>query len=67
MYYVTTTDYVQHKNAPGTTVADNFYGRIDDVLGGLHRFGAAFGITADHGMNDKVCVDLCMCVCVCLC
>ena len=52
--YLSTTDYVQHKFAPGTSEANIFYARLDRFLGELHRHGAIIGITADHGMNAKV-------------
>jgi len=55
--YLTTTDFVQHKYAPGTPNADGFYARLDTFLGELHASGAVVGITADHGMNDKVLDD----------
>src|SRR5216684_3046493 len=31
--YLSTTDYIQHKHAPGTPVADNFYAMMDGWLG----------------------------------
>lgn len=57
MYYLSTTDFVQHKNAPGTPDANHFYAEMDRILGRLHELGAIVGITADHGMNDKVNFD----------
>ena len=53
LMYLTTTDFVQHKYAPGSAEANRFYARIDEVLGRLDRLGAVLGITADHGMNAK--------------
>jgi len=57
VYYVSTTDYVQHKQFPGSPAASAFYSAIDAQLGALHRLGVVFGVTADHGMNDKVKFD----------
>ena len=51
--YLSTTDYVQHKYAPGTPEIDDFYGKMDTALGRLKAMGAVVAITADHGMNDK--------------
>ncbi len=53
LMYLSTTDYVQHKHAPGTTEANNFYAMIDGYLHKLDDLGAVIGITADHGMNAK--------------
>jgi phosphonoacetate hydrolase len=55
--YLSTTDFVQHKYAPGSTEANAFYARLDRFLGELHRSGAIVGITADHGMNGKTKAD----------
>lgn len=51
--YLSTTDYVQHKAAPGAPAANAFYGMLDRYLAQLDAEGAVIGITADHGMNDK--------------
>jgi phosphonoacetate hydrolase len=51
--YLSTTDFVQHKYAPGSVEANAFYARLDRFIGMLHNSGAVVGITADHGMNDK--------------
>ena len=32
MLYLSTTDYVQHKHAPGTEAADAFYAMMDRYL-----------------------------------
>lgn len=55
--YLSTTDFVQHKHAPGSVEANAFYARLDGFLGVLHDSGAVVGITADHGMNDKTQAD----------
>jgi phosphonoacetate hydrolase len=54
IYYLSTTDFVQHKYAPGTPEANAFYAGIDRVLGEMDKFGCVIGLTADHGMNDKL-------------
>ncbi len=51
--YLSTTDYVQHKHAPGTDEADAFYAMMDGYLARLDALGATIAITADHGMNAK--------------
>jgi len=49
--YLSTTDYVQHKHAPGTAGADAFYAMMDGYLGQLDEMGWVIALTADHGMN----------------
>jgi phosphonoacetate hydrolase len=51
--YLSTTDYVQHKHAPGTAAANEFYRMMDGYLARLDALGAVVGLTADHGMNAK--------------
>jgi phosphonoacetate hydrolase len=51
--YLSTTDYVQHKHAPGTAEATAFYRMMDGYLGELDGLGATVALTADHGMNAK--------------
>ncbi len=51
--YLSTTDYVQHKAAPGITAANDFYAMMDGYLQRLDALGAAIVVTADHGMNAK--------------
>jgi phosphonoacetate hydrolase len=51
--YLSTTDYVQHKHAPGTREANAFYAMMDGYLRRLGALGAAVALTADHGMNAK--------------
>ena len=53
LMYLSLTDYIQHKHAPGDPVANEFYRRIDDAFGRLAALGATLALTADHGMNDK--------------
>ena len=51
--YLSTTDYIQHKAAPGTKVANDFYAMMDRNLARLDELGATVVMTADHGMNAK--------------
>ncbi|MCU0928560.1 MAG: phosphonoacetate hydrolase [Burkholderiaceae bacterium] len=55
--YLSTTDYVQHKHAPGTPEANAFYAMMDRYLGELDALGAVIALTADHGMNAKTGMD----------
>jgi phosphonoacetate hydrolase len=55
--YLSTTDYVQHKHAPGDPDANRFYAMFDRYLGALDAAGAVVAVTADHGMNGKVKLD----------
>ena len=55
--YLSTTDYVQHKHAPGTAGADAFYRMMDKYLGQLDAMGSVIVLTADHGMNAKTRMD----------
>jgi phosphonoacetate hydrolase len=51
--YLSTTDYVQHKHAPGTAAANDFYRMMDGYFGKMEALGATLALTADHGMNAK--------------
>lgn len=53
LMYLSTTDYVQHKAAPGAPAANDFYAMMDRYLAQLDALGATIALTADHGMNDK--------------
>jgi phosphonoacetate hydrolase len=53
LMYLSTTDYVQHKCAPGTPGANEFYAMMDGYLAQLHELGWTIALTADHGMNAK--------------
>jgi phosphonoacetate hydrolase len=55
--YLSTTDYVQHKYAPGTGPANEFYRMMDAYLGQLDALGCRIVVTADHGMNAKTRLD----------
>ncbi len=51
--YLSTTDYIQHKFAPGSEGANAFYAMMDKYWAQLDALGATIGMTADHGMNAK--------------
>jgi phosphonoacetate hydrolase len=53
LMYLSTTDYIQHKCAPGSAIANDFYAMIDRYIGRLDELGCIVVATADHGMNDK--------------
>lgn len=53
LLYLSTTDYIQHKYAPGADKANAFYAMMDRYLGELDAAGAIIVIVADHGMKDK--------------
>jgi len=55
--YLSTTDYIQHKHAPGTPGANAFYAMMDGYLGQLDAMGCVIALTADHGMNAKTAMD----------
>ncbi len=53
LMYLSTTDYIQHKFAPGSDGANSFYAMMDSYWGQLDALGATIALTADHGMNAK--------------
>jgi phosphonoacetate hydrolase len=53
LLYLSTTDYIQHKCAPGSKIANGFYAMIDGYLARLDALDCVVVATADHGMNDK--------------
>lgn len=57
LMYLSTTDYIQHKFAPGTKGANDFYAMVDRYLAELDAAGAAVVLTADHGMKPKHLAD----------
>jgi len=57
LMYLSTTDYIQHKFAPGSEGANAFYAMMDGYLGKLDAQGAVLALTADHGMNAKTGAD----------
>jgi phosphonoacetate hydrolase len=57
LMYLSTTDYIQHKFAPGSAGANAFYAMMDRYLAKLDAMGAVIALTADHGMNAKTRAD----------
>lgn len=53
LMYLSLSDYVQHKHAPGSAEANAFYAALDRACGRLAEAGAMVALTADHGMNAK--------------
>ena len=51
--YLSLSDYVQHKHAPGSPASNVFYRAVDTRLGQFAAAGAVVAVTADHGMNFK--------------
>ncbi len=49
--YLSTTDFIQHKHAPGDQEANAFYQMMDSYWARLDELGAIIVLTADHGMN----------------
>src|SRR5579863_4096446 len=52
LMYLSLSDFVQHKYAPGTPEANAFMRDVDRRLGTLVEMGATVGVVADHGMTD---------------
>lgn len=57
LMYLTLTDFIQHKFAPGTPEADDFYAMLDGYFAQLDALGATLVVTADHGMSAKSSAD----------
>ncbi len=53
LMYLSLSDYIQHKHAPGSKEATDYYVALDAALGRLAALGATIALTGDHGMNDK--------------
>lgn len=53
LLYLSLSDYIQHKHAPGTLESDAFLRAIDDRLREFVELGAIVGCVADHGMSHK--------------
>ena len=53
LLYLSLSDYVQHAHAPGDPEADAFHRSVDARVARFVELGAAVGLVADHGMNDK--------------
>jgi phosphonoacetate hydrolase len=53
LFYLTLSDYVQHKHAPGSPEANEFFIALDQRIGQLIALGAVVAVTGDHGMSSK--------------
>ena len=53
--FVSTTDFVQHKHAPHSPGANEFFRALDAAVAALLREhpDCVLGVTADHGMSEK--------------
>jgi phosphonoacetate hydrolase len=51
--YLTLSDYVQHKYAPGAKESDAFLTALDARIGDLANLASVVGVTGDHGMSNK--------------
>lgn len=51
--YLSTSDYIQHKHAPGSEAANAFMAGVDAALAGLLTQDIRLVLTADHGMKPK--------------
>jgi phosphonoacetate hydrolase len=53
LIYISLSDYIPHRNEPGTEKANSYINGIDKRLKILDEMNAIIGITSDHGMNNK--------------
>lgn len=53
LFYLTLSDYIQHKYAPGSEESNQFMQDIDFRIGIFIHLGAIVAVTGDHGMSDK--------------
>ncbi|ETS85394.1 hypothetical protein PFICI_03419 [Pestalotiopsis fici W106-1] len=53
LFYLTLSDYIQHKHGPGAPEANEFLSALDERIGRLVELGAVVGVTGDHGMSSK--------------
>ncbi|KAF9891392.1 hypothetical protein FE257_004248 [Aspergillus nanangensis] len=53
LFYLTLSDYIQHKHAPRSEESNRFMAEIDRCLGEFVEMGAVVAVTGDHGMSDK--------------
>ncbi|CZR68274.1 related to Phosphonoacetate hydrolase [Phialocephala subalpina] len=51
--YLTLSDFIQHKYAPGSKEANELMADLDSRIGRLAELGALVAVTGDHGMSDK--------------
>ncbi|KAK9454615.1 alkaline-phosphatase-like protein [Dipodascopsis uninucleata] len=57
LFYLTLSDYIQHKNAPGSPAANEFMKSLDERVGKFMALGAVVAVTGDHGMSNKTDLD----------
>ncbi|MBB4302795.1 phosphonoacetate hydrolase [Rhodobium orientis] len=57
LLYLSLSDYVQHRHAPGAPEADAFLAAVDRRLAAFLAAGADIAIIADHGMTDMAKAD----------
>jgi phosphonoacetate hydrolase len=57
LLYVSLTDAVQHRAAPGDELSDRYLVRLDELVGDYLDAGWWLGLVADHGMNAKTRAD----------
>jgi phosphonoacetate hydrolase len=53
LLYLTLSDYIQHKHAPNSAEANDFFVALDSRIGKMVALGAVVAVTGDHGMSDK--------------
>ncbi len=53
LLYLSLSDYIQHKFAPGAAQSDAFLAAVDARLQAFIDAGAVVACIADHGMSDK--------------
>jgi phosphonoacetate hydrolase len=53
LLYLTLSDYIQHKYAPGEKESNEFLAALDRRLGMMIDLGATVAVTGDHGMSHK--------------
>jgi phosphonoacetate hydrolase len=53
LLYLSLSDYIQHRYAPGEPEAGSFHRAVDDRVRQMVDLGAVVALVADHGMNDK--------------
>lgn len=53
LFYLTLSDFIQHKYAPGSPESNDFLQQLDTRLGEFVERGAVVAVTGDHGMSDK--------------
>lgn len=53
LFYLTLSDFIQHKYPPGSPESNEFLQSLDARLGKFVELGAIVAVTGDHGMSDK--------------